>query len=138
MKEINKFIGELIITDKLTGEVVFKNNNLITTIGKNYLAENLNTQVAVLDRISIGSGTSTVLISDTTIETTSYTKSFDAKSFSANIFECEIDIAQADANGFWGNIGVLISDSRLFNHINIDYTKTLNQTLNLKFKFTSL
>lgn len=138
MIEKNKLIGELILTDKKTGKIIFRKHNLITTIGQNYRAENLNGQTAILNRISIGTGTSKVSISDSAIENTLYTKNFDSKSFSSNVFVCEIDIASGDANGTWGNIGVLISDDRLFNHININYTKTLTQTLNLKFRFTSI
>ena len=136
------------IRDKKTGKIkrVAEYDNLITTVGRQLLADNLTNSVPDntprINYVGLGSGTTAPANADTTLETEAYRNAIASETNSANIayftgfFDATETIGTYKEAGLFAD-GTGAADSGvLFSHVAIDITKSATETLTVDWTVT--
>jgi len=117
---------------RITG--VKKYTNLITNSGKDLLAYWLYSGTAIdVYKIGIGTGTTAVSASDTSIEDEIFRISYDSTTRVGNKIYYYFYVAPDEANATWGNVGLITTDGTLFSHTNCTESKTSSVAKNITY-----
>lgn len=110
-------------------------NNLITTAGKYFINQAIGGLTTdYLYYVGIGSGTTDVNITDTSIENEILLKQYTEVEIVGNQIIYTFFIEKAEGIGNWGNIGLLTNNKTLVSHLNISETKTSSDYILIYYK----
>jgi hypothetical protein len=116
--------GKLTIKNALTGAVLYEKYNIITDNGLALVADRLEGNgVPALSHFAIGTSTTPVAITDTTLGAEAFRKAFDSTSSPASVFQAACLVDTTEALFVWKEFGILnaASGGVLFSHLSIDY-----------------
>lgn len=138
MHETIKIKGLLQIFDANTNELLYEKSNLVVNSGLALMIDNMKVDTDHLTHIAVGTGTTTVSPSDTTLETEIFRKVISDIDTIVNVLTAETQIETTEANAIWKEIGMFTASSGgiMFNRINIDFNKTSSDTVKIKFTIT--
>lgn len=148
IKDQIKIKGHLKFTlkDIFTGKIrVFEYDNLITTAGRQMLADNLTNSspdnTPRINWVSLGSGTTAPANGDTALETFTYANAIASETNSANIAYFTGFFDATETTGTYKEAGLFAdstdgTDGILFSHVAIDITKSATETLTVDWTVT--
>lgn len=146
-----KITGECLIEirDAKTGRLKSRElvKNLVVTTGKTSIAQALRGDVAnnkgQITYCAVGTGTNVPAAGDTALQTEVDRKQVSIRSNTANVAEFQTFFNQNEANGvlreagLFGDLATDVAGSgTLFSRLNINRTKTSNDTLTLTWRIT--
>lgn len=108
------------------GKVIYEKNNLIVSVGRNFLFDRLKDNSSdYLDYIAVGTGTTAPVLSDIALETELSRKQATNKTATTSSFVIETDFGPAEAIGVWREAGIFNASIAgiMFNRVAINYTK---------------
>ena len=129
-----KINGKVEIKKYRDGKLISKNiyKNLITNTGKNCLNNVLGgLTYHYLYEIGIGTGTTAVEVTDTTIQDEILSKPFTSVEVSGGNLVITIYIEKSEGIGNWGNLGLKFENGVLFTHLNVTETKTTSDYITI-------
>ena len=135
------------IRDKKTGKIkrVAEYDNLITTVGRQLLADNLTNgspdHTPRINFVALGSGTTAPANADTALETFIYANAIASETNSANIAYFTGFFDATETTGTYKEAGLFAdstdgTDGVLFSHVAIDITKSATETLTVDWTVT--
>ena len=119
-----KLTGKITIRNRMTGEVLYTKENIITDNGLALIADRLEGNgVNYLTHFAIGDDTTPVSAGDTALGNELFRKAFDSTSSTGNVFSASCLVDVTEALFVWKEVGFLNASSGgvLFSHLNIDY-----------------
>ena len=112
-------------------------DNLITTVGKNLLADYIVNGISdYIATLAIGTGTTTVSADDTEVEDEIFRISADNIANVNNATYFYFYVSPEEANMTWGNVGLLTQSGILVSHLNCNETKNNSMAKNVTYTLT--
>lgn len=135
------------LTDIHTGEVqVFEYDNIITTVGKAMIANNLTDPTPdnsmVLNKAALGTSTTTPVVGNAQLGAEVYRNNIASKSNVSNIAYATAYFNATETSGTYREAGLFSNATAtansgvLFSRVSINITKTNSQTLTLDWTLT--
>jgi len=135
-----KVKGKLQIFSVKTGKLLYEKDNLVVNVGLAWMIDNLknNTLHNPLSHIEVGTGTNPVSPTDTSLQTPLLRKPIDDIDTVNNVLTAEAQFEDYEAVGNWKECGMFNASSggEMFNRINIDFVKTTEDAVKVKFTIT--
>ena len=137
-----KFTLRDIVTGK---ERVIEYDNLITTVGRTMLADNLTNgspdNTPRINWVSLGSGTTAPANGDTALETFTYANAIASETNASNVAYFTGFFDATETTGTYREAGLFAdstdgTDGILFSHVAIDITKSATETLTVDWTVT--
>lgn len=132
--------GRLEIFEYRQGEKVkvLEANNLVVNVGLEHIADRIQNNVQTpMSHIAVGTGSTPVTATDTTLQTELFRKINSNITATDNQYTIETDIDETEALGTWREAGIFNNSvgGTMLNRLNFTYVKG-GQSVNVKFTIT--
>jgi hypothetical protein len=139
LKDTIKIKGRLEIFNARTGELLFEKDNLVVNNGLNFIVDRLKSNTPnVLSHIAVGTNNTPVSSTDIQLYSELLRKAITDINTIDNVLTVETQYEDFEALGHWYECGVFnaITSGVMFNRIIIDFLKTTEDAVRVKFTFT--
>ena len=133
-----KIRGRMEIFNSRTGKLLYEKNNLIVNTGLHYLIDMLKVNRDPIGWIEVGTGTNVVSAGDTALQIPLMRKEVTDIDTIGNVFTAETQFEDLEAVAVWKECGMFNASSGgiMFNRININFDKTTEDAVRVKFTIT--